>query len=78
MNRPRVCRETQRAIFEGVAGDTQSRSGDGMVVKYATAGAFRAALEARLKARQTDAVGLSRLRSGWYSSDCSPAVGHSA
>jgi predicted nucleotidyltransferase component of viral defense system len=31
-------------------------------VKYATAGAFRAALEARLKSEQSDGVGLSRLR----------------
>jgi hypothetical protein len=31
-------------------------------VRYATAGAFRAALEARLKSEQSDGVGLSRLR----------------
>jgi predicted nucleotidyltransferase component of viral defense system len=31
-------------------------------VRYATAGAFRAALEARLKDEQSDGVGLSRLR----------------
>jgi hypothetical protein len=31
-------------------------------VKYASAVAFRAALEARLKTQQTDAIGLSRLR----------------
>jgi predicted nucleotidyltransferase component of viral defense system len=31
-------------------------------MRYATAGAFRAALEARLKSEQSDGVGLSRLR----------------
>jgi Nucleotidyl transferase AbiEii toxin, Type IV TA system len=31
-------------------------------VRYATAGAFRSALEARLKDEQSDGVGLSRLR----------------